>query len=29
MESELDDEYSDIMRIELSFEKEQLRGDID
>ena len=29
MESELDDEYTQIMRIELSFEKQQLRSDID
>jgi hypothetical protein len=29
MESELDDEYSQIMRIELQFEKQQLRTDID
>jgi hypothetical protein len=29
MESELDDEYTQIMRIELQFEKSQLRNDID
>jgi hypothetical protein len=29
MDSELDDEYTQIMRIELQFEKQELRNDVD